>query len=320
MTGEFTWGFKSTNSNNGQTKGGDTALSSGFGTDYSNINFAATEDLGGGTKLSLVMGIDGADRSGDSSAGIVTGTDAKLALTNGNSKLLLATQRNYDYLSEGIAAVGNPGWIDLDGAVTSAHTWSPRIQYSYAFGPVTAYYLYTTPASGVEGAGLAGSKAQSRNLIGATYAAGGLTVDGEFGQYTNQVDYVVGATAASNKSVARLSGAYDLGVAKVGLGISNLALMQGNVNDTFVAAAVPLGALTLNANWGSRKFDNLGTQAVKTGAGNVTAEGTVNGYGIGAAYALSKRTQIVANYVSYDDVVNASNKNTTTKVYIDHSF
>jgi predicted porin len=117
-----------------------------------------------------------------------------------------------------------------------------------------------------------------------------------------------------------LSGAYDLGVAKVGLGISNLALMQGNVNDTFVAAAVPLGALTLNANWGSRKFDNLGTQAVKTGAGNVTAEGTVNGYGIGAAYALSKRTQIVANYVSYDDVVNASNKNTTTKVYIDHSF
>jgi len=320
MTGEFTWGFKSVNSNLGQTNGGDASLSSGFGTDYSNINFAANEDLGGGTKLALVMGIDGADRSGDSNAGNASGVDAKLTVSGGFGSLMFATQRNYDYLSEGIAGVGNPGWIDLDGAVTSAHTWAPRIQYSYAFGPVTAMYQYLAPSSGVEGSGLAGSKAQARNLLGLTYAAGPLTADVEYGQYTNQVDYVAGATVASNKSVARLSGAYDLGVAKFGLGISNLTLTQGTVNDTFASVAVPIGALTLNVDWGSRKFDSLGTQLVKTGAGNVTGEGTVTGYGIGAAYALSKRTQIVANYVSFDDVVNASNKSTVTKVYIDHSF
>ena len=81
MTGEFTWGYKATNKVYtkavdavAQTPGvlGAAAAAaaysdnkSGFGVDYSNINFMASEDLGGGTKVSVLMGFDGADRSQD---------------------------------------------------------------------------------------------------------------------------------------------------------------------------------------------------------------------------------------------------------------
>ena len=304
MTGEFTWGYKATSITPSATA--DAAGSSGFGVDYSNINFAVTEDLGGGTKASVLMGIDGADRSNDGGSA-VGGQNANITLTNGASKLVLATAQNNDYLSEGIAAVGNPAWISMDGKVFSAHTNSDSITYSYNLGAITLGYQFLEAASGLnEGAGISGDPSvvgQPRNLIQATYAAGPLTANVGLGVYSNQTD-----NSGTAKSLARFAVAYDLGMAKLGLAYSNKQLNLGSQVDTFLAAAVPLGALTLGVDWAQRKDDNG------------TTSGTKAGYGIGAAYALSKRTQLVANYRNWEAQAGATNKSTDTRMYIDHSF
>ena len=317
MTGEFTWGYKATTTDTGKG-GGDTAKSaSGFGTDYSNINFAATETLGGGTTVTVNMGIDGADRSADSggyagSGTAVGGVDGKITLNGGFGKLMMGSLRNTDYLSEGIAAVGNPAWISMDGYVFSAHTNSDRIEYSYPItSAITLGYQFLEASSGLnEGAGISGDASvvgQPRNLVQATYAAGPLTANLGLGVYSNEVDN----SATTSKNIARFAVAYDLGMAKLGLAYANTKKTRGSSVDTFVAAAVPLGALTLGIDYARRTTDFDGV---------ATGDGTRTGYGIGAAYALSKRTQLVANYRNWDAVVDANSKSTDTRVYIDHSF
>jgi predicted porin len=306
MTGEYTWGYKATSVN-----GVD---SSGFGVDYSNINFAASEDLGGGTKVSVKMGIDGADRSGDGTiiggAGYTTGQDSNITLTGGFGKLMLATMENGQYLGNGIANAGDPVWIDLDGKVQSAKTNGDRIQYSYAFGPVTLGLQHLEAAAGLgEGVGSTGNTAQRRNLIEATYAAGGLTANVGYGAYDNQID---SPTSITSTNRVRASANYDFGVAKVGFGVENTKRTNGSVTDTFLGANAPIGALTLGVSWASNKVDNGGVAAV--------TDGTKTGYGVGAAYALSKRTQLIANYRSYEATVNAATRSTDTRLYIDHSF
>ncbi len=302
MTGEFTWGYKAVSNGAGTD-------SSGFGVDYSNINFAATEDLGGGTKVSVKMGIDGADRSGDGVGGPTTGQDANITLTGGFGKLMLATMENGNYLGNGIANAGDPAWIDLDNKVQGAKNNGDRIQYAYAFGPVTLGLQHLEAAAGLgEGLGQTGNTAQRRNLIEVTYAAGPLTANAGYAAYDNQID---NSTATS---VSRLRGSanYDFGVAKVGFGIESTKKNKGTVTDTFLGANAPIGALTLALSWGSNKVDADGAIGI--------VDGTKSGYGLGAAYALSKRTQLIANYRSYEATVNAANRSTDTRLYIDHSF
>lgn len=331
MTGEFTWGYKATSNGAGTD-------SSGFGVDYSNINFAATEDLGGGTKVSVKMGIDGADRSGDGVGGPTSGQDANITLTGGFGKLMLATMENGQYLGNGIAAAGDPAWIDLDAKVQSAKTNGDRIQYSYAFGPVTLGLQHLEAAAGLgEGVGQTGNTApaQRRNLIEATYAAGALVANVGYASYDNQADFAAAvpagvalttavgtpvaaapsaAVAVLNANTSRVRGSanYDLGVAKVGFGIESTKKVRGSVTDTFLSANAPLGALTLAVSWASNKTDADNAPGV--------TDGTKSGYGVGAAYALSKRTQLIANYRSYEATVNAATRSTDTRLYIDHSF
>ena len=336
MSGEFTWGFKSTTNSRAVAAVGSTAYSmgsaavaggadsSGFGVDYSNINFAASEDLGNGVKVAVKMGIDGADRSGDGVGGPTSGQDANITLTGGFGKLMLATMENTQYLGNGIAAAGDPVWIDMDNKVQSAKTNGDRIQYSYAFGPVTLGLQHLEAAAGLgEGVGQTGNTApaQRRNLIEATYAAGALTANVGYAQYDNQMDYAAAVVAVPNVSTAvaalntntnrvRGSANYDLGVAKIGFGIEKTNKARGSQTDTFLGANAPIGALTLGVSWASNKLDTDGTGT----------DGTKMGYGIGAAYALSKRTQLIANFRSWEDTINAATRSTDTRVYIDHSF
>lgn len=310
MTGEFTWGYKATTIDTG-TGGGDSAKSaSGFGVDYSNINFTVNEDLGAGTKLEVRMGLDGADRSNDGGTAMA-GQNAYIKLVNGASTLKLGTLQNDDYLSEGIAGLGNPVWINQDDHVFTKHSNADRIEYSYNLGAITLGYQFLEAASGInEGAGISGDASvvgQPRNLIQATYAAGPLTANLGLGVYSNELDN----SKDTSKNIARFAVAYDLGMAKLGLAYANTKKTRGSSVDTFVAAAVPLGALTLGIDYARRTTDFDGV---------ATGDGTRTGYGIGAAYALSKRTQLVANYRNWDAVVDANSKSTDTRVYIDHSF
>jgi predicted porin len=88
--------------------------------------------------------------------------------------------------------------------------------------------------------------------------------------------------------------------------------VTGTRQDTFLAVGVPLGALTLGADWGSRVHNDTAAAG--------SAEGTRTGLGLKAEYALSKRTSLIASYARWDAAVGQATANTETNLLVSHSF
>ena len=108
-----------------------------------------------------------------------------------------------------------------------------------------------------------------------------------------------------------IAASYDLGVAKLGAGFRNTNFVTGTRQDSFLAVGVPLGALTLGADWGSRTQNDRFT---------ATDNGTRTGLGLKAQYDLSKRTALIASYAKWDGVVGANAATTETNLLVAHSF
>ena len=105
ITGTYAFGFAS------QT-GGGAAAQSGLGTDTSDVNFAASEDLGGGMSASAKMGISGAARGS-----AVTGNTATVGIKSSSFGVTLGTIES----TNGLLAIGSSGasGFGLDGKVIS---------------------------------------------------------------------------------------------------------------------------------------------------------------------------------------------------------
>jgi predicted porin len=305
ITGNLIMGYQATSSGSGADK-------SGLGVDTSEIDFAATEDLGGGLKATALMALAGADRSGESGNGNVTGRDASLTLSGGFGAFALKSVRGADYLSGGIANVGGVGF---DGRVFSAKSNADSVSYtSPAFSGFTVGLSHSEP-SDVQGlgAGAAGSagadKDQRKTSISGAYAAGPLTANVGYGVYDQK-----GTTGSNVDNTATISAAYDLGVAKIGAGFEGRKLVKGTRNDALVGVAVPFGNLALNASFASRQFNDTGAT---TGS---TAEGTRTGYGLQAVYSLSKRTSVIGNYRNWTAAIGDDKKTTETNLLLSHTF
>ena len=305
ITGSLAMGYKATTS----SAAGDK---SGLGVDTSEINFMATEDLGGGMKATAKMGLAGADRSGESGNGTVGGRDASLVLTGGFGAVALTATRSADYLSGGLSGVAG---IGFDEKVFGARRSADAISYSVPVGPVSLTLQHqenniaTTPGSGGLGIGATGSSAQRLNVISATYAPGKLAANIQYLSYDNR-NNAVGSNTADY--VTRANGNYDFGMAKLGLGYSQANYSGGGTaKEGLVGVSVPLGAVTLGAQWGQRKVDDSTTAAIPNG--------TFNGSGLNAAYALSKRTSIVGMYARWD-VPAAASASTEASVLVIHNF
>jgi predicted porin len=309
ITGNYTAGYESVSNDTSTTTPGDH---SGLGIDTSLVTFTAKEDLGGGLSATAVMSIDGMSRGG------ISGGDSSLALAGGFGKITLATGRGSDYLSGGVSGVGGVG---LDGKVFTQTNASDSIGYTspsfsgFTFGvshsedagnrtgETTANFL----GLGVGAAGAPSTTQRSTGVTG-TYAAGPLVATLNYTMWDQQ-----GAVAAANgnsKNRTSVAGAYDFGVAKLGVGYRNTQRMDGVRQDSFLAVGVPLGALTLGADWGSRAHNDT----------TATAAGTRTGYGLKAEYALSKRTSLIASYASWEATVGAAQRTTDTNLLVSHSF
>lgn len=287
---------------------------SGLGIDTSEINFAATEDLGGGMKVTAKMQLAQADRGG------ISGGDASLAVSTGMATLTLATAKGADYLSGGVAKVGGNGF---DGKVFSARTLADSATLAIPFGPVTVSLAHSEPAntlglgSGAAGAqgtytatnwdnSVAAGEQQRANRISVRYTAGALVADAGFAQYDQQ-----GTATGNDKIDTRVAVSYDLGSVKLGGGINVRSKNQGTRTDTLVSVALPLGALTLGADWANRKTDDYAAAA---------SNGNVSGYGLSADYALSKRTNLGMYYTNFKQALNAVENSSYTAVLLSHSF
>lgn len=281
ITGSYAAGYKTTSS----SASGDA---SGLGIDTSYIQFDAAEDLGNGMKASARMALDGLSRAG------ANGGDAYIKLAGNFGTISLDTGKGSDYLSG--------DWVGQDDKVFDAKTTSDSITYSSpAFSGFTVSLAHgeSSAASAVGlGVGAAGAyTGQRNNTLSLAYAAGPLSANVGIRSYDQQ----------GTKSLARGKVAYDLGVAKIGAGVIQKNLAVGTDTTSLIAVSAPLGALSLGADFANRKIDGT------------TSDATTNGFGLSAAYSLSKRTSIALTYNSWD-VAGAASRSTATSLLLGHSF
>lgn len=338
ITGNYTFGYKqSTTSAStvatgstlnqqvtqgiaGGNAGNATGDASGLGIDTSLVTFTAKEDLGGGMNVAAEMSIDGLSRGG------VSGGDSSLKLTTTVGRITLQTYKPVDYLSGGISGVGGVG---MDNKVFPARGLKDGIGFDTKVGPVFLGIAHMEQAStsggstsgvgmglGTGGAGVATSTGQRLNSLSATYVGGALIANINYLVYDGRTDNV----NTSYKDVIRAAASYDFGAAKLGGGVSVLTVTGGGtLTDSMVAVSVPLGALTLGANYAQETYNGT---VVQGGIGVTTAgqlDQTRNGYGLSATYALSKRTSLIANYANWLPYAGA-NRNSETNLLVSHSF
>jgi predicted porin len=316
----------------GGSGGNAVGDSSGLGVDTSQITFAAKEDLGGGMSATAEMSLAGADRSGESGNGNVVGRDASLKLTTSVGRFSIQSYKPADYLSGGISGVGGVG---MDNKVFPSRGLKESVGFDTKLGPVYVGVAHLEQASvsssttpgvggglGAGGSGAAGTTGQRMNSLSATYVGGGLIANINYLAYDGRIDGV----NTSYKDVIRTAASYDFGFAKVGGGVSVLTVTGGGtLTDTMIAASVPVGNLTLGANFAQETYANAVAQTIPvTGVGNVPfvagqLDQTRAGYGLSASYALSKRTSVIATYANWLSAV-GKDRNSETNLLVSHSF
>jgi hypothetical protein len=308
ITGNFTTGFASVT-----TGGATTTDSAGLGVDTSEVFFGTSEDLGGGYKAALSMGLAGADRSGESGNGTVNGRNAALNITTPVGVLTLATSKAADYLNGGLAGVG-AYYQGFDGKVQSARTSRDIMSFTVPMGAfsVAATYQESANLLGL-GAGTAGTSAttgQSLTGLVGSYASGALAANVTYLQFASPI--------GGTRNQTRLSANYDFGVAKVGGGMvvtnqDNPAANtpQPRTMDALVAATVPFGKTTFGITWTQRRTDD---QIVAANSGQR------NGTAFQIAHALSKRTAVIGNWARWDAGINVPNGSTMYLLAVSHSF
>jgi hypothetical protein len=144
-----------------------------------------------------------------------------------------------------------------------------------------------------------GITTQRYNTAGLTFKSGQLSADAAFRSYDNQI----ALSTSSANTLSRASLGYDLGVAKIGAGMTTTTYMYGNTStQSLLGVNVPLGAAKVGAQYG---------QNVTSGNATSTSNYTRTGLQLGGQYDFSKRTYLVAHWNSYD----AGNSINTTGYY-----
>lgn len=291
LSGSYVFGYQSATSTTG-------VRTAGIGTDTAAIALVATEDLGGGLKATAKVTLGGMMRDG---AG--TGEDASLTLAGGFGTITMGSVESDDGLSRAYA--GAPV-IGLDGKVHGANANIDVIGFQTpALAPgLTAGVSYvdrgTTGAFTGLGYGTTGANGGQPSITAnLTYGAGPISARADVTSYSLQV--ANSATSAQNRF--RVSGNYDLGMAKVGLGYSSLKYTNDTTNNnTTVGISAPFGATTVGVVY---------EKNVKQGV-------TKSGYTVGAQYNLSKRTNVSTGYATWKTAGVASQS--TFRVLVGHSF
>jgi predicted porin len=332
ITGNYTIGYKQSTTSPAATlaqnftqavaggNGGNAnGEASGLGVDTSLVTFTAKEDLGGGMNVAAEMSLDGFTR------GTATGGDSSLKLTTSVGRITLQAYKPADYLS-GSFGVGGVG---MDNKVFPARSFKDAIGFDTKLGPVivsishqeqgtaTGVALAAGLGLGQGAAGAQGQVGQRLTSVSGTYMTGALVANLNFLSYDNR-------TADANTSyrdVLRAGAKYNFGSFQVGGGYSTLTTMSGGtLNSAAISAAVPIGALTLGANYATETADGFAAQ--RTTSGVIPKGGldqTRNGYGLSAKYDLSKRTSLIATYADWLPYAGAK-RNNETNLLLSHSF
>jgi hypothetical protein len=310
LSGNYTFGYKSNKDING-------TRAAGFGTDTAAVKFAATEDLGGGLKASAQVTAANLNRGG-----AVSGEDAKLDLMGSFGTITLGSMEVGNSIL-GRAQAGGPT-LNFDGGkgnggVLQGALSADVVKYtSPNYGGLSfnaGYFDHGAASVTGLGAGTTGGGArQPAVMFGVDYANGPIDAGIDVTAYQKKnstITSAVGVTPVtrvynSNESNrVRVSGSYDLGVAKLGAGFANYTPVSGDkTSELALGVSAPVGPVTLGAF-----FANSKTGTVKH-----------TGFSFGAKYDLSKRTNVVAKVASWKDNVAGSTKGSRYDMLVSHSF
>jgi len=279
---------------------------SGLGQTDGNVTFAAVEDLGGGMKAGA--SIDIRARGRNNVAGSVDGRDASVYVNGGFGTITMGAIE----AGNGIQPLGSGGAAiqGLDGAaygvsraVLDAAGNVDILQYSspsFAGGfSVAAAVLDTN--MGQYGMDQASATADATLLV-LGYAAGPVAAKIDFTKYDLNA-IVAGATTPDSRT--RVSGSYNLGVAKFGIGYQGKKTSTGVTNtQTIFGVSAPVGNFDLGLAY-ARNTQDLAN--------------AVTGYELDVRYNLSKRTTVLMAYQSVSEA-NTNLSGSNMRVRLMHSF
>ena len=232
-----------------------------------NVKFSASEDLGGG--MSVLTAMDIQSRGRDTT---IAGRDASITLVTGFGGFTLGAVE----AGNGIIGLGGAGApvIGLDGntagdadGVLDGGVNVNIAKYSLPLGNGIGISVARTDAANA----LKGTNAG--NTYGATYSMDPISA---------AFDYTDAALAKRT----RVSGSYDLGVAKLGAGYQTRKFTgaASTNKQTVLGVSAPYGAFTFGLNYSTNKQS--------------TANISNKGIDLGVSYALSKRTNVYAQMQS----------------------
>ena len=247
---------------------------------------SAAEDLGQGLKLSAKFVVENDTARGSA----FTRADQSIALSSAMGSLAFVNTR-----SGGNQAAALVAPVNLDaGTYNSTNTVITRsaidvvaVTVPLAAG-LSGSYKYVEAGDG------ATTPIATTNVLGASYAAGPLTVVGAF----SQTNYVASADVRTTST--DLSVVYNAGVATVGFGYDSPRRGKASGTDeaaTMFGVSVPAGNASFGLNYGKRDKASF-TQ-------------------VGAQYDLSKRTNVNLSFQTVDTGAATSNEN---RLSLNHSF
>lgn len=286
ITGNATYGYQIVN------KPGSTA--GGFGVDGSSVNFASTEDLGGGNTVKASLVLDKTNRTGTG------GGDFGLNIGGAWGAIDMSLAEGSDYLSGDFVGMDDKVFGALGPAGDSVSYKTPQIIPGLTFTFAHSEPAASTSAAGTYGGEAAGDVAgrQRSNTLTAAYAAGPLSVNVGFRSYDNQ--------DVGSKTRVRAKASYDFGMFKLGAGVVETQKFTGGADTlTNVGLTAPLGAFSLAADFASNKR---------------AAGDTRTGYGLVGTYNLSKRTSVAAKYYNYTAAFTDNSATTRTDLVLSHNF
>ena len=261
LSGQLAYAWESTSS-----AAATSVKTSGLGVTDGNLTFKASEDLGGGMKISTSQ--EFVSRGRDTT---MAGRNATMSLSGG-----------FGTLTVGSLEAGN-GILGLGGAGAPVYGLDNGVQLAGAGNvDIAALTLpsmngFTLSLKSIDGtAGGVSSNGGGVTVIQVQYAAGAFAADVDSTNYG-------GAFAAGAGKRTRMSASYDLGVAKVGFGVENNN--KGNAADRserVLGVSMPMGNMLLGANFASSSTDGV--------AGNNT------GTDLGVKYSLGKQTSVFVQY------------------------
>jgi hypothetical protein len=314
------------------------ATTKGMAQTDGSITIAATDDLGGGMKLSVAHTVDLKGRSS------VTAENSTMSLSGSFGSILIGALN----AGNGIIGKGSAGGVGrgMDGTIVDGDTPVDLIQYT---SPelITGLTAFANAADvGAAGAGEGSFQAAG---VGINYSTGPLSVTFDSTSYSGHAvaaavtaraatctDATSGAigtavaygTACATGSVMltpgvavktaatvlatqidsrqRLSFTYDLGMAKIGYGTQTKSYAGTGVDNkqTVLGVSAPIGAFTVSLARATNKADGAATETTGTD--------------LGINYALSKRTAL--NFSSMKSKTTGSVSDTYTRLRLKTTF